>query len=89
MPGCTPHRHVLPRPPSGAYPGPPADVPEQIMFAAGDKVKISLDQEAFRAMQDGHGGWNEKMNQVCVLGGGGGRGHDLWHLFRLTFDLGV
>lgn len=47
----------------GAHPGPPADVPEQIMFAAGDKVKISLDQEAFRSMQEGHGGWNEKMNQ--------------------------
>ena len=60
-----------PLPPSGAHPGPPADVPEQIMFAAGDKVKISLDQEAFRGMQEGHGGWNEKMNQVCVLGEGG------------------
>ena len=47
------------------------------MFAAGDKVKISLDQEAFRAMQDGHGGWNEKMNQVCVLGGGGGMTSDI------------
>ena len=34
------------------------------MFGAGDKVKIAIDQEAFRAMQEGHGGWNEKMKQV-------------------------
>lgn len=48
----------------GAFPGPPPDIPEEVMFAKGDKVKIALDQEAFRSMQEGHGGWNEKMNQV-------------------------
>ena len=39
-------------------------------FKVGDRVKVQLEVEVFRAMQDGHGGWNDKMTEVrsyCVL----------------------
>ncbi|RNA37255.1 E3 ubiquitin- ligase MIB2 isoform X2 [Brachionus plicatilis] len=31
------------------------------MFSVGDKVKIDVSLETFRQMQEGHGGWNQKM----------------------------
>lgn len=30
----------------------------------GDKVKVGLDAELLKIMQDGHGGWNPKMEEV-------------------------
>lgn len=34
------------------------------MFSVGDKVKIDVNLETFRQMQEGHGGWNQKMGDV-------------------------
>jgi hypothetical protein len=33
-------------------------------FSVGDKVKITLAVDAFKQMQEGHGGWNYKMAEV-------------------------
>ena len=38
-------------------------------FKAGDQVKVQLEVEIFRQMQEGHGGWNDQMAEVrCWLG---------------------
>ena len=34
------------------------------MFKVGDKVRVGLDVEVLKAMQDGHGGWNPRMAEV-------------------------
>lgn len=34
------------------------------LFSVGDKVKINVTVEAFKQMQEGHGGWNQKMADV-------------------------
>lgn len=36
-------------------------------FSVGDKVKIILAVDAFKQMQEGHGGWNYKMAEVRYL----------------------
>jgi hypothetical protein len=36
-------------------------------FSVGDKVKIVLNVESFRQMQEGHGGWNQKMAEVIFF----------------------
>ena len=36
------------------------------MFAAGDVVRVDLDTEVVKLMQDGHGGWNEAMADVST-----------------------
>jgi hypothetical protein len=36
----------------------------QVLFSVGDKVKIAVSLEAFKKMQEGHGGWNCKMADV-------------------------
>ena len=33
-------------------------------FSVGDKVKVILEEEVLKAMQEGHGGWNPKMAEV-------------------------
>ena len=33
-------------------------------FSQGDRVKVSLDVEVLKVMQEGHGGWNDQMAQV-------------------------
>jgi hypothetical protein len=33
-------------------------------FKAGDQVKVQLEVEIFRQMQEGHGGWNDQMAEV-------------------------
>ena len=33
-------------------------------FKTGDRVKIQLEVEIFRQMQEGHGGWNDQMAEV-------------------------
>jgi hypothetical protein len=37
------------------------------MFSVGDKVKVHLTLDAFQKLQEGHGGWNQKMADVCFL----------------------
>ena len=33
-------------------------------FAAGDTVKVELDPDVWKLMQNGHGGWNDLMGMV-------------------------
>jgi len=33
----------------------------------GDTVRIVNDEQAVRAMQSGHGGWNTQMKNVCRI----------------------
>lgn len=40
--------------------------PKETQFAAGDRIKVELDPDVWRAMQDGHGGWNELMAMVST-----------------------
>ena len=36
-------------------------------FSVGDKVKINVNVEVFKQMQEGHGGWNQKMADVSIF----------------------
>ncbi len=33
-------------------------------FKVGDKVRVDLEADILKAMQDGHGGWNPRMAEV-------------------------
>ena len=33
-------------------------------FVSGDRVKVQLEVEVFKMMQEGHGGWNDQMAEV-------------------------
>ena len=50
---------------------PLAGVPGEIvapLFVAGDRVRVMLDLEIFKMMQEGHGGWSDKMAEVSAYG---------------------
>ena len=34
------------------------------LFAAGDRVRVQLEVDIFKMMQDGHGGWDDDMCEV-------------------------
>lgn len=34
------------------------------MYKVGDKVKVILEEEVLKPMQEGHGGWNPRMAEV-------------------------
>lgn len=36
-------------------------------FKVGDKVRVDLDVDTLKMMQEGHGGWNPKMADVSIL----------------------
>lgn len=36
-------------------------------FRIGNKVKVDMDSEVLKVMQEGHGGWNPKMSEVGNL----------------------
>ncbi|CAK9186658.1 unnamed protein product, partial [Ilex paraguariensis] len=36
---------------------------EVVVFNPGDKVKVNVDEERLKSLQDGHGGWNPRMVQ--------------------------
>ena len=38
----------------------------QSLLVSGDNVRVQLDIDVFKAMQDGHGGWNESMAEVSL-----------------------
>lgn len=40
--------------------------PVASIFKVGDKVRVDLEVEVLRVMQEGHGGWNPKMAEVSV-----------------------
>jgi len=50
------------------------EAPEQVSvsggvphsFKVGDKVRVGLEVEILRMMQEGHGGWNPRMADVCI-----------------------
>jgi E3 ubiquitin-protein ligase mind-bomb len=43
-----------------------ASVPASCSFKVGDKVRVDLDVETLKIMQEGHGGWNPKMADVSI-----------------------
>lgn len=48
--------------------GAPHEPPSEVEFAAGDRVRVELDPDVWKLMQDGHGGWNDLMSMVSVPG---------------------
>lgn len=42
-------------------------IEEVYVFNPGEKVKVNVDEERLKALQEGHGGWNPRMIQVCTL----------------------
>ena len=51
----------------GMYTGAPLLPPpstKPIEFKSGDSVKVQLETDVFKIMQDGHGGWNDQMSEV-------------------------
>ena len=48
-----------------AFEPPPPTKPHE--FQSGDRVKVQLDLEIFKMMQEGHGGWNDQMAEVRIL----------------------
>lgn len=53
--------HVL----AGALANRLLGAPSPLTFSVGDKVKVNKDVETLKTMQEGHGGWNPRMAQVC------------------------
>ncbi len=47
-------------------PGAPAPASNPEHISAGDLVRVELEPDVFKAVQEGHGGWNELMLEVCV-----------------------
>ena len=47
--------------------GAPYEPPKGTMLAAGDRIKVLLDPDVWKRMQEGHGGWNELMSMVSRL----------------------
>lgn len=35
------------------------------VFKVGDRVRVDLEVDVLRIMQEGHGGWNPRMEEVC------------------------
>lgn len=52
---------------SGTPPGAPLPPPDPQEFSSGDYVRVELDQDVLRLMQEGHGGWNVDMAKVSVI----------------------
>ena len=44
--------------------GAPYEPSREEEFAAGDSVKVELDPDVWKLMQNGHGGWNDLMSMV-------------------------
>ena len=38
--------------------------PDQASVSSGDMVRVQLDLDMFKALQEGHGGWNDQMAGV-------------------------
>lgn len=41
--------------------------PKMHLFSPGDSVRVELDVEIFKVMQEGHGDFDEKLLEVCEL----------------------
>ena len=44
--------------------GAPYEAPSQTTFAAGDRIKVDLNPDVWKRLQEGHGGWNDIMASV-------------------------
>ena len=44
--------------------GAPCEFSGARVFAAGDVVKVELDPDVLKLLQEGHGGWNDLMFEV-------------------------
>lgn len=51
----------------------PSPPPKPQEFSSGDRVRVQLELEVFKMMQEGHGGWNDQMTEVNV--------HNICHFF--------
>ena len=45
----------------------PSPPPKPQEFSSGDRVRVQLEMEVFKMMQEGHGGWNDQMTEVNEL----------------------
>ena len=45
----------------------PGSSPRHLTFNVGDKVKVLMDVETLKQMQEGHGGWNPRMSEVLLF----------------------
>lgn len=52
---------------SGTPLGAPLPPPDPQEFSSGDYVRVELDQDVLRLMQEGHGGWNVDMPEVSII----------------------
>ena len=39
---------------------------EQQIFLPGERIKIELEEDIFKMLQEGHGGWDEELLKVSV-----------------------
>ena len=53
---------------------------EKKEFTPGDLVRVQLDVEVFKAMQQGHGGWNDAMVEVEWMEADSGRRRRGWEM---------
>lgn len=40
------------------------NAPRTLTFNQGDKVRVTMDIETLKGIQEGHGGWNARMEEV-------------------------
>lgn len=52
---------------SGTPLGAPLPPPDPQEFSSGDYVRVELDQDVLKLMQEGHGGWNVDMPEVSII----------------------
>lgn len=43
------------------------NAPRTLTFNQGDKVKVTMDIDTLKQIQEGHGGWNPRMEEVRFL----------------------
>lgn len=60
------HLPVLGKPSSNTQETPPSTQEDKnkVVIASGDLVRVQIDLELFKALQEGHGGWNDGMVDV-------------------------
>ena len=52
---------------AGEFPDPITAGGVQCQFKVGDKVRVDLEADILKAMQEGHGGWNPRMAEVLTV----------------------
>ena len=65
-----------------AFAGAPVEPSEEFDLVAGDRIKVNLDQDVWKLMQESCGEWSDSMAIVrwrAGVGGGGGGGDSVLH----------